>query len=579
MIGAVRQTLRASRGNSIGRGYHKLSFQLLNNNNNETIVPTQQTRLVFSSHESVEQVSKVAKKPYYFRSFSAEAVKDVPCGDAPKVKLYVGGKQIESQATEHIDVVNPATQAVVSRIPLTTDEEFEDAVAVAKEAYKTWRNTPVTTRQRVMLKLQELIRRDMDKLAMSVTMEQGKTLGDSRGDVFRGLEVVEQACGMANQQMGEYVENVSSGIDTYSLRQPLGVCAGICPFNFPAMIPLWMFPMAVTTGNTFILKPSEKDPGAAMLLAELAHEAGLPPGVLNIVHGMHDVVNKICDHPDIKAVSFVGSDVAGMHIYSRASATGKRVQCNMGAKNHAVVMPDADPEATMNALVGAAFGAAGQRCMAISTAVFVGGSKQWEEGLKERGLKLKVTAGTEPGADLGPVISKQAKKRICSLVESGAKDGARLILDGRDIKVSGYEEGNFVGPTIIADVKADMECYKQEIFGPVLLCMEASSLQEAIEIVNRNKYGNGTAIFTRSGAAARTFQHEVDVGQVGINVPIPVPLPFFSFTGSRASFAGDLNFYGKAGVHFFTQLKTVTSQWKDKDLQGVAMAFPTSQKV
>ena len=240
---------------------------------------------------------------------------------------------------------------------------------------------------------------------------------------------------MANQQMGEYVENVSSGIDTYSLRQPLGVCAGICPFNFPAMIPLWMFPMAVTTGNTFILKPSEKDPGAAMLLAELAHEAGLPPGVLNIVHGTHNVVNKICDHPDIKAVSFVGSDVAGMHIYSRASATGKRVQCNMGAKNHAVVMPDADPEATMNALVGAAFGAAGQRCMALSTAVFVGGSKQWEEGLKERGLKLKVTAGTEPGADLGPVISKQAKERICSLVESGAKDGARLILDGRDIKV------------------------------------------------------------------------------------------------------------------------------------------------
>jgi malonate-semialdehyde dehydrogenase (acetylating)/methylmalonate-semialdehyde dehydrogenase len=391
--------------------------------------------------------------------------------------------------------------------------------------------------------------------------------------------VVEQACGMANQQMGEFVENVSSGIDTYSIRQPLGVCAGICPFNFPAMIPLWMFPMAVTCGNTFILKPSEKDPGAAMLLAELATEAGLPPGVLNIVHGTHKVVNDICDHPDIRAISFVGSDVAGMHIYSRASATGKRVQCNMGAKNHAVVMPDADPEATLNALVGAAFGAAGQRCMAISTAVFVGDSKSWEEGLKSRASKLRVTAGTEPGADLGPVISKQAKERICSLVESGAANGARLVLDGRGIKVPGYEHGNFVGPTILADVTQDMECYKQEIFGPVLLCMQASSLQEAIQLVNSNKYGNGTAIFTRSGAAARRFQHEIDAGQVGINIPIPVPLPFFSFTGSRASFAGDLNFYGKAGVHFFTQIKTVTSQWKDKDLQGVAMAFPTSQKV
>ena len=250
------------------------------------------------------------------------------------------------------------------------------------------------------------------------------------------LQVVEQACGMANQQMGEYLENVSTGIDTYSIRQPLGVCAGICPFNFPAMIPLWMFPMAVTTGNTYVLKPSEKDPGAAMLLAELALEAGLPPGVLNIVHGTHDVVNQICDHPDIKAVSFVGSDVAGMHIYSRASATGKRVQCNMGAKNHAVVMPDADPDATMNALVGAAFGAAGQRCMAISTAVFVGDAKRWEQGLKDKGVKLKVTGGTELGADLGPVISKQAKERICSLVESGAKAGARVVLDGRDIKVS-----------------------------------------------------------------------------------------------------------------------------------------------
>ncbi|XP_024528974.1 methylmalonate-semialdehyde dehydrogenase [acylating], mitochondrial [Selaginella moellendorffii] len=517
--------------------------------------------------------------PRNFSSLPEKELNDSP----PKVKLLVGGEFIDSKTSDWVDVVNPATQEIVSRLPLTTPSEFDAAVDSAKAAFPKWRDTPVTTRQRVMLKLQELIRRDMDKLALNVTTEQGKTLGDARGDVFRGLEVVEFACGAATLQMGEFVENVSTGIDTYSIRQPLGICAGICPFNFPAMIPLWMFPVAVTCGNTFVLKPSEKDPGASLMLAELAAEAGLPPGVLNIVHGTNDVVNRICDHPDIKAVSFVGSDKAGMHIYSRAAATGKRVQCNMGAKNHAVIMPDASAEATMNALTGAAFGAAGQRCMAISTAVFVGDSKPWEEGLKQRAMKLKIGCGTEPGADLGPVISKQAKERICSLVESGLKDGARVVLDGRNVEVPGFTSGNFVGPTILADVRPDMDCYKEEIFGPVLLCLKAETLEEAIEIVNSNKYGNGTAIFTTSGPAARKFQHEIDVGQVGfslsrINVPIPVPLPFFSFTGSRGSFAGDLNFYGKAGVHFFTHMKTVTTQWKDSP-GGVTMAFPTSQKV
>lgn len=497
---------------------------------------------------------------------------------SPKVKLFIGGQFVDSKAEEWIPVLNPATQETVSQVPLTNSAEFEAAVAAAKVAYPTWRDTPVTSRQRVMLKLQELIRRGMEKLARVVTLEQGKTVADAKGDVFRGLEVVEQAAGMVNFQMGEFVENVSTGIDTYSIRQPLGICAGVCPFNFPAMIPLWMFPIAVTCGNTFILKPSEKDPGAAMLLAELATEAGLPPGVLNIVHGTHQVVDAICDHPDIKAVSFVGSDAAGMHIYQRASAKGKRVQCNMGAKNHAVIMPDANPEATVNALVGAAFGAAGQRCMAISTAVFVGDSKPWEEKLKARAQLLKVTAGNEQGADFGPVISKQAKERILSLIASGEKQGARVVLDGRGLEVPGYEKGNFVGPTILSDVKTDMDCYQQEIFGPVLVCLRVDTLQEAIELVNRNKYGNGTAIFTTSGSAARTFQHEIDVGQVGINVPIPVPLPFFSFTGSRASFAGDLNFYGRAGVNFYTQIKTVTTQWKDREGTGV-LSFPTSQKV
>ncbi|KAK4438080.1 Methylmalonate-semialdehyde dehydrogenase [acylating], mitochondrial [Sesamum alatum] len=497
----------------------------------------------------------------------------------PRVPNLIGGRFIDSQSSTFIDVLNPATQEVVSRVPLTTKEEFKSAVAAAKEAFPSWRNTPITTRQRVMFKLQELIRKNMDKLALNITTEQGKTLKDAQGDVFRGLEVVEHACGMATLQMGEYVTNVSNGIDTYSIREPLGVCAGICPFNFPAMIPLWMFPVAVTCGNTYVLKPSEKDPGASMILAELAMEAGLPNGVLNIVHGTHDIVNAICDDDDIRAVSFVGSNTAGMHIYARASASGKRVQSNMGAKNHGIVMPDANVDATLNALVAAGFGAAGQRCMALSTVVFVGDSKLWEEKLVERAKALKVSAGTDPEADLGPVISKQAKERVSKLVQSGVESGARLLLDGRTIKVPGYEQGNFVGPTILADVTADMECYKEEIFGPVLICMQADSLDEAINIVNRNKYGNGAAIFTSSGIAARKFQTEIEAGQVGINVPIPVPLPFFSFTGSKASFAGDLNFYGKAGVQFYTQIKTVTQQWKDLPSgAGVSLAMPTSQK-
>lgn len=497
----------------------------------------------------------------------------------PRVPILIGGSFVDSQSSEFIDVINPATQQVVSQIPLTSNEEFKAAVSAAKQAFPAWRNTPVTTRQRIMFKLQQLIRRDIDKLAMNITTEQGKTLKDAHGDVFRGLEVVEHACGMATLQMGEFVPNVSSGIDTYSIREPLGVCAGICPFNFPAMIPLWMFPIAVTCGNTFVLKPSEKDPGASLMLAELAMEAGLPDGVLNIVHGTRNIVNAICDDEDIRAVSFVGSNTAGMHIYSRASAKGKRVQSNMGAKNHAIVLPDASLDATLNALVAAGFGAAGQRCMALSTVVFVGDSKSWEDKLLERAKALKVNSGTEPDADLGPVISKEAKERICKLIQNGVDSGARLVLDGRNIVVPGYEHGNFIGPTILSDVTADMKCYKEEIFGPVLLCIQADSLDEAINIVNRNKYGNGASIFTSSGVDARKFQTEIEAGQVGINVPIPVPLPFFSFTGSKASFAGDLNFYGKAGVQFYTQIKTVTQQWKGlASGSGVSLAMPTSQK-
>ena len=416
---------------------------------------------------------------------------------------------------------------------------------------------------------------DKDELALSITHEQGKTTADAKGDVFRGLEVVEHSCSAATISMGETIENVSRNVDTYSFRQPIGVCAGITPFNFPAMIPLWMFPLATVCGNTFVLKPSERDPGASMILAKLFKEAGFPDGVLNVIHGAHDAVNFVCDAPEIKAISFVGGDAAGRHIHDRGTKNGKRVQSNMAAKNHATIMPDADRERTVDALVGAAFGAAGQRCMALSAAVFVGESKNWIPEIVEKAKKLRVTEGTQKGADLGPLISPQAKERVHKLIQTGVDQGAKLVLDGRNIKVDGYEKGNFVGPTILTGVKPNMTCYTEEIFGPVLICLEVDTLDEAIQLINNNPYGNGTAIFTTSGAVARKYQHEIDVGQVGINLPIPVPLPMFSFTGSRKSFLGATHFYGKMGVQFYTQVKTITSNWTlDEKSTGVSTSMP-----
>eukprot|EP01045_Picozoa_sp_COSAG04_P026309 COSAG04_NODE_3631_length_2659_cov_2.003516_2_plen_384_part_00 len=361
--------------------------------------------------------------------------------------------------------------------------------------------------------------------------------------------------------LGDTIENVSSDMDTIMIRQPLGVCGGITPFNFPAMIPLWMFPVAVTTGNTFVMKPSEIDPGPTMMLAQLAKEAGLPDGVLNIVHGAKDAVNFVCDHPTIRAVSFVGSTEIGHLVHTRATAAGKRCQANLGAKNHGVVLPDADKEQTLAALCGAAFGAAGQRCMALSTGVLVGETREWCDDLVAEAKKLEPNFGMVPSADLGPVVSTAAKARIEGLIQSAVDQGATLLLDGRGHAVPEYPDGNFIAPTIIADVTTDMDCYKEEIFGPVLVLLNADSLEDATGIVNANPYGNGAAIFTQSGASARKFQHEVDAGQVGLNTPIPVPLPMFSFTGSRASIVGGPHFYGKQGVDFYTQCKTVTSLW------------------
>jgi malonate-semialdehyde dehydrogenase (acetylating)/methylmalonate-semialdehyde dehydrogenase len=418
----------------------------------------------------------------------------------------------------------------------------------------------------------------MGELAALLSAEQGKTLPDAEGDVFRGLEVVEHAAAIGNLQLGELANNVAGGVDTFTLLQPIGVCAGITPFNFPAMIPLWMFPMAIATGNTFVLKPSEQDPMVTMRLVELALEAGVPKGVLNVVHGGEAVVNAICDHADIKAVSFVGSTRVGTHVYHRASQTGKRVQCMMGAKNHAVVLPDANKEQTLNALAGAAFGAAGQRCMAASTAVLVGEAQSWIPELVAKAKSLKVGAGNAAGTDVGPLISCAARERVEAFIASGVEQGATLELDGRKPSVPGFEEGNFVGPTIFSGVRPGMRIYDEEIFGPVLVILAAESLDEAIDLVNANPNGNGTAVFTQSGAAARRFQEDIDVGQVGINVPIPVPVPLFSFTGSRASKLGDLGPYGKQVVMFYTQTKTVTQRWFDDDTLHVGVNTTISLK-
>ncbi|QSL87185.1 methylmalonate-semialdehyde dehydrogenase (CoA acylating) [Pseudomonas sp. CFBP13508] len=482
-----------------------------------------------------------------------------------KVKLLIDGEWVESQTTEWHDIVNPATQQVLAKVPFATAAEVDAAVSAAQRAFQTWKLTPIGARMRIMLKLQALIREHSKRIAVVLSAEQGKTIADAEGDIFRGLEVVEHACSIGTLQMGEFAENVAGGVDTYTLRQPIGVCAGITPFNFPAMIPLWMFPMAIACGNTFVLKPSEQDPLSTMLLVELAIEAGVPAGVLNVVHGGKDVVDGLCTHKDIKAVSFVGSTAVGTHVYDLAGKYGKRVQSMMGAKNHAVVLPDANREQALNALVGAGFGAAGQRCMATSVVVLVGAAKQWLPDLKALAQKLKVNAGSEPGTDVGPVISKKAKARILELIESGIKEGAKLELDGRDISVPGYEQGNFVGPTLFSGVTTDMQIYTQEIFGPVLVVLEVDTLDQAIALVNANPFGNGTGLFTQSGAAARKFQTEIDVGQVGINIPIPVPVPFFSFTGSRGSKLGDLGPYGKQVVQFYTQTKTVTARWFDDD--------------
>jgi len=489
---------------------------------------------------------------------------------------YIDGAYVDGGSGRTADVFNPATGEVTAKLSLASAEELNTAVAIAKAAQPAWAATNPQKRARVMMKFVDLMHRDMDKLAEALSSEHGKTLLDAKGDVIRGLECVEFCIGAPHLLKGEYTESAGTGIDLYSLRQPLGVCGGITPFNFPAMMPLWMFAPALVCGNAFVLKPSERDPSCTMMLAALLEEAGLPKGVLQIVNGDKETVDALLDHEDVASIGFVGSTPIAQYVYARAAASGKRVQCFGGAKNHMIVMPDADLDQAADALVGAGYGAAGERCMAISVAVPVG--EETADRLIEKliprveGLKVgPYTAGDD--VDLGPVVTAAAKERILGLVDKGVAEGADLVVDGRDFKLQGYEDGFFVGPHLFDKVTSDMSIYKEEIFGPVLSTVRAQSYEEALALATDHEYGNGTAIFTRDGDTARDFVKRVQVGMVGVNVPIPVPLAYHTFGGWKKSAFGDLNQHGPDSFKFYSRTKTVTSRWPSGIKEGGEFAF------
>jgi malonate-semialdehyde dehydrogenase (acetylating) / methylmalonate-semialdehyde dehydrogenase len=479
------------------------------------------------------------------------------------VPVWINGKTVNPSG-RFADVFNPASGVVTKRVPLCGESVIDEAVKAAAAALPAWRDTPALRRARVMQKFLQLLQRHQKELARTVTEEHGKTLPDAMGSVQRGIEVVEFACGIPHLLKGEHSENVGTQVDTHTLRQPVGVCAGITPFNFPVMVPLWMFPMAIACGNTFILKPSEKVPSASVRMAELFKEAGLPDGVFNVVHGDKIAVDALLKHEDIKAVSFVGSTPIAKYIYETCAKGGKRVQALGGAKNHAVVLPDADLEFAADALIGAAYGSAGERCMAISAVVAVGSAgDKLVSLLKEKAQNIKIGPGDQDGVDMGPLITSEHRDKVLSFVNKGKAEGAKVVLDGSK---SGMKQGFFLGTTLFDHVKPGMEVYKNEIFGPVLIVLRVNSLEEAIELVNRNPYANGTALFTESGGAARRFENEIQVGMVGINVPIPVPVAFYSFGGWKNSLFGDLHVHGAEGVKFYTRTKVVTTRWPHQDV-------------
>ncbi|WP_185804815.1 CoA-acylating methylmalonate-semialdehyde dehydrogenase [Pontivivens nitratireducens] len=493
------------------------------------------------------------------------------------IQNAIGGALTDSTSGRTQPIYNPATGEAVGTLPLSSVEEVNQAVANAKAAFPAWHATPPLKRARIMFRFLELLNRNADKLARELSREHGKTHDDAMGEVQRGLEVVEFACGIPQLLKGEFSRNVGPGIDSYGDRQALGVVAGITPFNFPAMVPMWMYPIAIACGNTFVLKPSERDPSAPMFAWELLKEAGLPDGVLNIVHGDKTCVDALLDNRDIKAVSFVGSTPIAEYVYARGTANGKRVQALGGAKNHMIVMPDADMDQAADALMGAGYGSAGERCMAISVAVPIGAEtgEKLIKALKPKVEALKIGPSTDADAEMGPVITAEAKARICGLIDSGVEQGADLVVDGRGFSLQGYENGYFLGGSLFDKVTPDMDIYTTEIFGPVLSVMTPQTYDSAVDLINDHEYGNGTAIFTRDGDAARDFADRIEVGMVGINVPIPVPVAYHSFGGWKRSSFGDHAIYGPEGVRFYTRLKTVTQRWPDGIKAGASFSFPT----
>jgi malonate-semialdehyde dehydrogenase (acetylating)/methylmalonate-semialdehyde dehydrogenase len=491
---------------------------------------------------------------------------------------WIGGRPDNTPAERYNEVTESATGEVVTRVPLATPDVVDRAVQAAAAGFEEWGTSSISRRTKVLFAFRELVNAHRDDLARIITREHGKVLDDARGEVQRGLEVVEFACGVGEIQKGEISAQVSTGVDSYSLRQPLGVVAGITPFNFPIMVPMWMYPVAIACGNAFILKPSEQDPSVSLRVAELWAEAGAPDGVFNVVHGDKEIVDAILAHPGISAVSFVGSTPIARYVYETGTSHDKRVQALGGAKNHAIVLPDADLDLAADGLISAGYGSAGQRCMAVSVAVVVGDvAEPLIEKLQQRIRELKVGNGMEPGADMGPLVSARHRDRVAGYVDAGVEEGAELLADGRELVVEGHEGGHFLGPCLFDRVEPRMKVYDEEIFGPVLVLVRAETYQDAIELLNSNPYGNGTAIFTNDGGAARKFEMEVTAGMVGINVPIPVPMAYHSFGGWKASLFGDLHVHGPEGVHFYTQGKVVTRRWPDPSHRGVNLGFPTSK--
>ncbi|MCG2586049.1 CoA-acylating methylmalonate-semialdehyde dehydrogenase [Massilia sp. TS11] len=488
---------------------------------------------------------------------------------------FINGAAVDTRSGRYGPVFNPALGEQVARVALGTADEVGAAVAAAAAAFPAWANTPPLARARVLFKYLELCQKHTEDFAQMLTREHGKTLADARGEVARGIEVVEFAVGIPQMLKGEFTDQIARGIDAWSMRMPLGVVAGITPFNFPVMVPMWMFPIAIACGNTFVLKPSERDPSPSLLHARLLKEAGLPDGVFNVVQGDKVCVDALLDHPEVQAVSFVGSTPIAEYIYARGSANGKRVQALGGAKNHMVVMPDADMEMAVDAIIGAAYGSAGERCMAISVVVAVGDAgDQLIGAVAERTAALKVRDGLDPEAEMGPIVTRAAKERIEELIGSGVAEGARLVVDGRNYQVAGREGGFFVGGTLFDHVRTDMRIYKEEIFGPVLCVVRAPDIASAVEMINANEYGNGVAVFTRDGGVAREFVRQIQVGMVGVNVPLPVPMAFNSFGGWKRSLFGDHHAYGPEGVRFYTRHKAVMQRWPNTASAGVQFAFP-----